>query len=130
MKNNELIETKDTDKKQMGKKQLDYLKVLEKNMGLVTQSCKNFGDMSRANHYRWMDMYDGFKERVEEISDQNIDFAEGKLLSLINDGEPAAIFFYLKCKAKKRGYNEKQEIEHSGNIGTTINIIPASKAKK
>lgn len=121
---------KSTAKKAMGKKQLDYLKILEKNKGLVSLACKDCKNMSRTTHYTWMKEYEGFKERVEEIDDGNVDFVEGKLLTLINEGDTGATIFYLKCKGKKRGYSEKQEIEHSGNIGTTINIVPASSIVK
>lgn len=115
--------------KKMNKKQFEFLKVLEANMGLISPSCKKFG-IDRRTYYRWLKEYAEFPDYVEEISEANIDFAEGKLLSQINDGDTGAIIWFLKCKGKRRGYVEKQEIEHSGNIGTTINIIPASKVKK
>lgn len=35
-----------------------------------------------------------------------------KLFTLIEQGEPAAIFFYLKCQA---GWREKDKIEENGN---------------
>ena len=115
--------------KRIQKKQAEYLAVLEKNMGLIAPSCKSCG-IDRTTHYRWMKEYPEFSARVDEIQESNIDFVEGKLLSQINDGDTGAIIWFLKCKGKRRGYVEKQEIEHSGNIGTTINIIPASKVKK
>lgn len=36
----------------------------------------------------------------------------GKLFTLIEQGEPAAIFFYLKCQA---GWREKDKIEENNN---------------
>lgn len=103
----------------MEKKQLNYLEVLEKNMGLVSQACSKFG-ISRMTHYNWVKEYSGFKERVEAIEDNNIDFAEGKLMEQMNEGNIAAILFYLKCKAKTRGYVERQEIKHSGGVSIDV----------
>ena len=37
-----------------------------------------------------------------------------KLLEQVNSGNLTAIIFYLKCKAKNRGWVEKQQIEHTG----------------
>lgn len=111
---------KSATKKPMNKKHFDYLSILEKNKGLVSLACKNFKNMSRTTHYTWMKEYEGFKERVEEIDAGNIDFVEGKLLTLINDGDTSATIFYLKCKGKKRGYTEKQEVEHTGGISIDV----------
>ena len=104
----------------MGKDQLKYLEVLEKSAGLISQACKKFNNMSRTNHYNWIRDYEGFKERVEEIEDNNIDFAEGKLMEQMNEGNIAAILFFLKCKAKSRGYVERQEIKHSGGVSIDV----------
>jgi ACT domain-containing protein len=113
-------QTNQTIKKKMGDKQLKFLEILEKNMGLVTPACKKFGNLSRSTHYKWMREFEGYKERVETIEDGNIDFAEGKLMEQMNEGNIAAILFYLKCKAKTRGYIERQEIKHSGGVSIDV----------
>lgn len=99
--------------KKMGKRQLEYLKVLRINCGMVTTSCIKYG-IDKKTHYNWLKMYEGFKDAVEMINDEMIDRTESKLFQLIEKGEPSAIFFHLKCKGKKRGYVEKQEIECTG----------------
>jgi len=48
---------------------------------------------------------------MKEVCSATLDLAEGSLLKAIQKGELTAIIFYLKCKGKKRGYIEKQEIE-------------------
>jgi len=118
------------EKKEMGKRQLKFLEILESKLGCVTLACRANKNMSTTTHYRWKKEYKGYAERAEEINDMVLDIAESKLYQNVMDGDPASIFFLLKCRGKKRGYTEKQEVEHSGNIGTTINIIPASKVKK
>lgn len=47
---------------------------------------------------------------VAEVEDQTLDWAESRLLELINRGDKTAILFYLKCKGKARGYTERQEV--------------------
>lgn len=109
-----------TDKKPMRKKQKDYLKILKKTAGLVSPACEKF-NMNRMTHYRWMKEIEGFKEAVDDINESMIDFTEGKLFNLIKEEEPSAVYFFLKCKAKNRGYVENQKIEHSGGLSINVN---------
>ena len=39
------------------------------------------------------------------------DLAENRLLEKINDYDTTSIIFFLKTKGRKRGYQEKQELE-------------------
>ena len=109
-------------KKVMGKKQKEYLKILKKCAGLVTHACDKYGIHSQT-HYNWMKDYEGFADEVKAIQEGMVDFAESKLYENIKKGDNTSILFYLKCKAKKRGYVEKQEIEHSGNVGFDISKL-------
>ena len=43
-----------------------------------------------------------------------IDFVESKLFELFKEKNTTATIFYLNTKAKKRGYVERQEVEHTG----------------
>ena len=52
-----------------------------------------------------------YKKAVEEITEVQLDFVEGKLYKLINDENPAAIFYYLNNKGKSRGYSHKLNVE-------------------
>jgi len=109
-------------KKLMGKKQKDYLKILKKCAGLVTHACEKYGIHSQT-HYNWIKDYEGFEEEVGLIQDGMIDFAESKLYENIKKGDNTSILFYLKCRGKKRGYVERQEIEHSGTVDFDINKL-------
>ena len=93
---------------------------LEKSLGIVTTACKQV-DISRETHYRWMREDAEYKAAVDGIADIALDFAESKLHKSIESGSDTATIFYLKTKGKKRGYVEKQEIEHSGS-GITAKI--------
>jgi hypothetical protein len=95
------------------------LEALEKSLGVVTTAAKQVG-ISRKTHYEWYNNDPEYKEAVDGLVDVALDFAESKLHKQIDGGDTTATIFYLKTKGKRRGYIEKQEIEHSGKVGVTL----------
>ena len=91
------------------------IEALEKSLGIVTTACKQVG-IARSTHYEWMESDPEYKKAVESLSDVALDFAESKLMKSIENGSDTATIFYLKTKGKKRGYIEKSEMTHSGEI--------------
>lgn len=105
--------------------------------GIVKDACRKC-NVPRSTYYHWLKEDEEFKKEVDDTQEEAIDFVEGQLFQKIkgvqikkgetDDGEDiiydlppsdTAIIFYLKTKGKKRGYVEKQEIEHSGQLGIT-----------
>jgi hypothetical protein len=95
------------------------LEALEKSLGVVTTACKQVG-IDRSTFYRYYKEDEEFKIEVDDLSNVAIDFAESQLFKQIQDGNPTSTIFYLKTKAKKRGYVERQEIEHTGDVKSEI----------
>ena len=91
------------------------IKAMQKNLGNITASCKAVG-VSRDTYYYHYNSDEDFKKACDDCENIAIDFVETQLHKQIKDGVPSSTIFYLKTKAKKRGYIEKQEIEHSGGI--------------
>ena len=91
------------------------IEALEKSLGIVTTACKSVG-IARSTHYLWTSTDEEYKQAVEDIGDLALDFVESQLHKQIQKGEVTSTIFYLKTKGKKRGFVEKQEIEHSGNM--------------
>lgn len=50
------------------------------------------------------------KAAYDDVNETTIDKVESKLLEQVNGGNITAIIFYLKTKAKHRGYVERQEV--------------------
>ena len=114
------------------------IEALEAKHGIVTDACRLVG-LSRSTYYDWLKNDADFKAAVDEVTETAIDFVEGKLYEKINgisvqkgvteDGEPivydvppsdTAIIFYLKTKAKKRGYIEKSEVGFTDSEGKDV----------
>lgn len=94
---------------------------MEQTMGNISESCRKAGVKSRGTFYNYCEGDTDFKQAVEDIEESNLDFAESMLKRSIKNGSDTALIFFLKTKAKKRGYIEKTETEHSG--GVAINWI-------
>lgn len=119
------------------------LEKLEEATGIISTACLN-ANIGRSTFYDWKRDDKDFEAAVEEINDATIDFVESKLIEKVtgvtvqtfnSKGEPViyeqppsdtAIIFYLKCKGKKRGYIERQEITGADgkdlSFDITINI--------
>lgn len=101
---------------------------LEKSLGVVTTACKIVG-IDRTTFYRYLKDDEDFAKKVQEIENVTLDFVESQLHKQIKENSTAATIFFLKTKGKKRGYIERQEIEHSGNP-IVINLGPGTKPEE
>ena len=103
-------------------KKEQLLKALEKSLGIVSTACESIG-ISRTTYYKYYNEDKDFKRSVDSIGDIALDCAESQLFELIKEKNITAIIFYLKTKGKKRGYIEKQEVNHNSNNITGIRLI-------
>ena len=90
---------------------------LEKNLGIVTPTCREIG-ISRNQFYKYYREDPDFRQSVDEINEVALDFVELQLMKNIKAGSEKSILFYMKYKAKKRGYTE--DININGNIQTDL----------
>ena len=98
------------------------IKALESTLGIVSTACKKVG-VSRITHYEWYKTDDEYKAGVDSVADIALDFAASQLHKQISGGSPTSTIFYLKTKGKKRGFVEKTEIEHTGDLNTTVTLF-------
>jgi len=98
-----------------------FIELLSNNLGNISATCRQTG-IARKTYYNWINKDDKFKSRVDEIIEAQIDLVENKLMEKIEAGDLTAIIFYLKTKAKHRGWSEKIEVSHN-NQAPVINIV-------
>lgn len=89
------------------------VKALEETHGLLTMAAKRAGVTYRTVQ-RYIHDYPTVAQAVQDSKDAMLDFAEGKLMQNIKDGDNTAIIFYLKTQGKLRGYVERQEVSGLG----------------
>lgn len=93
----------------------NMIQALELNLGNVSLACKAMG-IARVTHYQWMKDDKEYRKAVKDMENAALDFAESSLLKQIAKGNPLATIFFLKCKGKKRGYIEQNQLEIRGNM--------------
>lgn len=89
-----------------------FLAELVECLGIVSDACKAIG-ISRQQFYEWKEKDPEFAKAVVDVNEEVIDYVEGRLLSSIKGTGPGAVtaqIFYLKCRAKIRGYVERVEL--------------------
>jgi len=99
----------------IGHKKRAMLEALEKSLGVVTTACKQ-AQISRDTHYRWLKEDKDYRVKCKDMENVALDFAESQLHKQIMKGNPLSTIFFLKCKGKKRGYIEQQDIKVTGNV--------------
>ncbi len=83
---------------------------LSESRAIISTAAAKTG-ISRQTHYRWLESDPEYAERTHEINEAAIDAVEAKLLDLIDAGDTAACIFFLKTRARSRGYSEKINLE-------------------
>ena len=104
-----------------------FLEFFKANTCNVSKSCDSVG-IGRTIFYEWLKEKDVngvniFAESIENAREALIDDAEAVLHKLVTiDEDPASVRYMLDRLAKKRGYTDKQEIEHSGGVDNNLTI--------
>ena len=88
------------------------LKALADCMGLVNFACQSCG-FSTSIYYKLIETDPDFVKQIHEIQEGVIDIVENQLYKNINSGDVPSTIFYLKTKARHRGFAEKVENFHT-----------------
>jgi len=104
----------------VAKRKAVFLEVYEKAMCNMSLACRQMG-IDRATAYAWTRNDPDFRALVDELQETRIDFVENALDKQVRAGNMTAICFYLKCRAKHRGYVERQEL--TGADGGPMQIL-------
>ena len=110
-----------------------FIIAYKENFGNITIACESAG-VGRGQYKSWCDKDPEFRQRLAEIEPEEImlDFGEHKLMERIAKGDTLATMFLLKTKGKRRGYIERQEVAHEGDVvkQITVNILKASHVEE
>lgn len=93
----------------------EYVRAITAAKGFVTVAAQALGVSVKAV-YSAAERHPEVREALEMAREQMLDIAEGALYKNIQAGDNTAIIFFLKTQGKKRGYIERQELHHSGDI--------------
>lgn len=91
------------------------IEAMKRTLNNVSASVK-YAQISRDTHYRWLKQDSKYRERLDTVNEELLDFAEMQLFKLIALGKQRSIIFFLKTKGKHRGY-----YTHPKNYNTQIN---------
>ncbi len=91
------------------------IEAMQKNLGVVSAACQAVG-VDRSTFYLYSKTDPEFAQSVKDVEEYALDFVESQAYKQIKEGNTSMIIFYLKTKGKRRGYIERQEVEHSGGI--------------
>ena len=110
-----------------------FIIAYKENFGNITIACESAG-VGRGQYKSWCDKDPDFRQRLAEIEPEEImlDFGEHKLMERIAKGDTLATMFLLKTKGKRRGYIERQEVAHEGDVvkQITVNVLKASHVEE
>jgi len=92
-----------------------FLEVYQKKGGIIYLACEA-ANVGRTTYFDWMRKDPQFAAAIRELDDYLLDFTESKLMAKIQSGNLTAMIFYLKCKGKKRGWVERQEVTGADGV--------------
>lgn len=98
-----------------------FLHALLANQWNMSEACRLAG-VNRETMGGWTNYDAEFRELIKEVRWHQGNFYESKLVQLVDEGYPGAILFANKTFNADRGYNEKLQVEHTGQIGGGIDV--------
>ena len=98
------------------------IKALEKSGGLIAPAAQSLG-IARITLDRWLKNSVELNLARQQAFESALDMTEGMLMKNIQSGNVASIIFMLKTRGYKRGYSDKLNIEHKGEIKIVIDSV-------
>ena len=129
-----MTEEKKSKRHRITKKQKQILEALSSTMGNVTLAIEVLKQqgiiIDRSTHYHAMRSNDKYAEAVQHIMDENLDIAEGKLLTAVNKGDMKAVQYFLDSKGQDRGYGRKVELRGSATDPVRVQQTTAAEIEE
>ena len=94
-------------KKQRDELKKLFLEALEESRGMITTSAAAIG-VTRETIDNWRKADPEFDKAINEIKEHQKEWVQGKLMTLIENGNTSATIFFLKTQC---GWKESQKLE-------------------
>lgn len=101
-------------KKQRDEKKKLFIEALEESRGMVTTSCQRAG-ITKKTLCEWREKDKAFDEEINRIKEEQKEWVQGRLMTLIENGNTSATIFFLKTQCGWRE-TQKVEVEQIGDI--------------
>lgn len=95
---------------------------LRRSKGLRSQAAKIL-DCSVQTVSGYVKRHKELQQIERDVLDYNLDVAENQLMKNIKDGKEPSLFFFLKCKGRERGWQDRQVVETTGADGAAIQHV-------
>lgn len=92
----------------MEEKKQRFISCYNDARGIIAAACQMAG-ISRSTYYKWKREDSEFAALCDEVGETQKDYVENALLKNIENGNVTAQIFYLKTKAKERGWSERPQ---------------------
>lgn len=99
----------------------DLAQLIKTSKGFVTTICKNAG-ISRVAFYKRMKNNPKLQQVLDDAREGIVEFAESKLLKLIEEGHYPSIRFYLETQGKNKGYTIKHEVDNNVTVQNIVEV--------
>ena len=96
-----------------------FIKAIPNTGGIITKIAERVG-CAWHTAKKYIEQYPTIQQAYQNECERVLDIAESALIKSITEQEAWAVKYMLSTKGKKRGYVERQELDHSGGIDVTI----------
>jgi len=100
--------------------QIAFLDHYFKQKGNISKACKKVG-VDRTRYYDWM-KNPQFQQAMQDVIESHNDLVIEKILKLALQSDKDLLKFWAKNQIKHRGFVEKQEVQHSGEIDNKLEV--------
>jgi transposase len=102
-----------------------YLYALVNGNFTRSEACRKVG-ISASCVYEWEQKDRQFKELTKQVEEAKKDFYESALVKLVRQGDTNAVVFANRTYNRDRGYNDKVEVNVSGNVTHSVDQLGLS----
>ena len=97
------------------------IKAIPGTSGLISAIATKLGVHYRTV-LRYRDQHESVRHAIEEEKEKMLDTAESNIHVKIQEGDMDASKWFLARKGKDRGYSEKIDTEHKGELKTILEV--------